>query len=257
MLGAVVVTALPRTCDSQRQAVVWVGPGGRAAYLGPSLRLREHSCAVACFALGVDGPFRLRVDGTDVVVGSALVPARTRHQVVADAGRMLFVYLDPSSSDVAVLRDRMGGRAGAARFGHRDEGRMARQVGAADPMDPPRLPEVEAPALDPRVRSAMAQIDAEPSLQVGIDELARRVEMSASHLQHLFSHQVGTSVRRYRMWARLAHVVRATTEDRCDVTAAAVDAGFSSASHFSDTFRRTFGLSFTSLRSQATRFVLS
>ncbi|MGL5931124.1 MAG: helix-turn-helix transcriptional regulator [Dermatophilaceae bacterium] len=188
---------------------------------------------------------------------SALIPARTRHQVIADSGRMLFAYLDPASAEVTVFRDQMGHRAGAVWVGHREEGRMAHQVSAMDPTEPLWPPGLDAPAFDPRVRSALAQIDAEPSLRVGIDELAWRMGMSASHFQHLFSSQAGTSVRRYRTWARLASVVRATTADRHDITSAAIDAGFSSASHFSDTFRQTFGLSFTSLRSRTTRFVLS
>jgi AraC-like DNA-binding protein len=61
--------------------------------------LDPHSGAVHCVALGVDAPFTLS-DGTgERRVRSALIPARTRHQIVSEGGRMLFLYLDPDLTD--------------------------------------------------------------------------------------------------------------------------------------------------------------
>ncbi|MDX8028575.1 AraC family transcriptional regulator [Lentzea sp. BCCO 10_0856] len=90
--------ALPETCCPRERATIWIWPG-QAAYLGPSLDLDPHSGSVHCFALGVDAPFLLRCGGDERKVRSALIPARTRHQVVSDGGRMLFLYLEPDLSD--------------------------------------------------------------------------------------------------------------------------------------------------------------
>ncbi len=81
---------LPETCCP---ATVWIGLG-QAAYLGPSLRLDPHSGSVDCVVVGIDEPFTLRMDGTELRTRRAVVPARTRHQVVAE-GRVLFRYRDP------------------------------------------------------------------------------------------------------------------------------------------------------------------
>ncbi|MFD4641751.1 helix-turn-helix domain-containing protein [Lentzea sp. NPDC058436] len=89
--------ALPETCCPRERPTIWIWPG-QAAYLGPSLRLDPHSGSVHCFALGVDAPFLLRVGDDEREVRSALIPPRTRHQVVSD-GRMLFLYLEPDLGD--------------------------------------------------------------------------------------------------------------------------------------------------------------
>ena len=81
---------LPETCY---RGTVWVRLG-QAAYLGPSLRLDPHSGSVDCVVVGIDEPFTLRVDGTERRTRRAVIPARTRHQVIAE-GRVLFRYRDP------------------------------------------------------------------------------------------------------------------------------------------------------------------
>jgi AraC-like DNA-binding protein len=91
-------TALPETCCPPERATIWIW-SGQAAYLGPSLDLGAHSGSVHCFALGMDAPFTLRTGDNEQKVRSALIPARTRHQVVSDGGRMLFLYLEPDLAD--------------------------------------------------------------------------------------------------------------------------------------------------------------
>ncbi|MFC3891005.1 helix-turn-helix domain-containing protein [Lentzea rhizosphaerae] len=98
IIGGVDQAPLPETCCAQERATIWIWPG-QAAYLGPSLQLDPHSGAVHCFALGVDAPFTLVDSAGERRVRSALVPARTRHQIVSEGGRMLFLYLDPASTD--------------------------------------------------------------------------------------------------------------------------------------------------------------
>lgn len=114
--------ALPETCCP---ATIWVGLG-QAAYLGPSLKLDAHSGSVDCFAHGLDAPFVLRTGSAgDRVVRSALIPARTTHQVISD-GRMLFLYLEPGLADTA--DDRIRTATGLLRA---DPNLSAAQVAAA------------------------------------------------------------------------------------------------------------------------------
>ncbi|MFC3962829.1 helix-turn-helix domain-containing protein [Nocardia jiangsuensis] len=72
-------------------STIWLWPG-RAAYLGPSLRLDAHSTAVPCYAVGVDEPFHLTVAGVRRRVRGARIPPRTVHRIEAGPGRMFFDY---------------------------------------------------------------------------------------------------------------------------------------------------------------------
>ncbi|PIB75167.1 helix-turn-helix domain-containing protein [Mycobacterium celatum] len=71
--------------------------------------------------------------------------------------------------------------------------------------------------------------------------LAVETGLSVSRFLHLFRLETGTSFRRYRMWARMLRAALLYLELR-DLTSAAMDAGFASPSHFTDTFHDMFGL---------------
>lgn len=241
-------TALPETCCPE--AVLWAGLG-RAAYLGPSLRLRAHSGSVHCFALGVDEPFTVLADGVERRVRSALIPARTRSQLVSD-GRMLFLYRDPSAAWLAGIRAKMTALL-PIHIDHQDESALTREAQNG------RLPvSVLGPSgavSDARVRAALDLLRTDPGGRLTAAQVAASVHLSPSRFQHLFSAETGTSFRRYRLWARMQHVAAAVSRG-ATLTQAATDAGFASSAHFSDSFRDMFGLSATRLLTPATRLTV-
>ncbi|MGC7100158.1 helix-turn-helix transcriptional regulator [Amycolatopsis lurida] len=242
-------TALPETCCPG--AVLWTGLG-RAAYLGPSLRLRAHSGSVHCFALGVDEPFTVRVDGVERCVRSALIPARTRSQIVAGDGRMLFLYRDPSAAWLAGLRARMTALP-PIDIDHEDESALVRAV--LDGRLPISLLGSAGAPSDTRIRAALDTMRTDPGGRLTAAEVAASVHLSASRFQHLFSAETGTSFRRYRLWARMHHVAAAISRG-ASLTQAATDAGFASSAHFSDSFRDMFGLSASRLLTPDTRLTV-
>lgn len=241
--------ALPETCWSGRRPAVWIRPG-RAVYIGPSLDLREHSGAVHCFALGVSAPFTIRVGADEGTVRSALIPARTRHLLVADAGRILFAYVDPGSGWARQINDRMTATIGTTvRCGLADELALARRIqhlGSADPMALLGIDDTAARHQDERIGAALTILRRDPQGRLSAPEVARMVHLSSSRFQHLFTAHTGTSFRRYRSWSRILRVANAVAGGN-DLTTASADAGFASPGHFSDTFRALFGLSATQL----------
>ncbi|WP_199442879.1 helix-turn-helix transcriptional regulator [Umezawaea beigongshangensis] len=248
--------ALPETCCP----TVWVRLG-RAAYLGPSLRLREHSGSVHCFALGVDAPFTIHVDGAGMrQARTALVPPRTRHRLVAEHGRVLFAHVDPGSAWVRRTSARMTTRLGpAVQLGHSDELALAQRLrdsAAPDPLALLCLLTDTGDERDERVRAALALLRAHPDAPWTAARLANEVNLSASRFQHLFTAHTGTSFRRYRLWARMLHVAGAISRG-LDLTTAATAAGFASPAHFSDAFRAMFGLSASHLLTSTTRVLVS
>ncbi|MCM6778989.1 AraC family transcriptional regulator [Nocardia sp. CDC159] len=244
-----------RIATAQRRSVwLWAG---QAAYLGPSFHLAAHSTPVHCLVVGVDAPFTVSIPaGASWRRRSALIPARTLHKIDAGAGRMLFYYFDPQSRHITDVRAAMTESTATLPAEHRHEANLLDHLHARDTPDPGELRRLvlgggERKPIDQRIASAMELIRSDPAQDLHAGTLAAAVGLSTSRFLHLFSSQAGTSFRRYRLWARLLSV-GASVADGHDLTAAAVTAGFASASHFSDTFRAMFGLTATTVLSQGT-----
>ncbi|NEW38886.1 AraC family transcriptional regulator [Nocardia cyriacigeorgica] len=237
-------SALPETCAETPVAKLWLRPG-HAVYLGPSLGLAAHSTAIASLGVGIDAPFRVRVgDGSDITARSFLFRARVTHHLVDSDGRMLFCFFDPTSARVARCLGGMTRSVGGYSVDHANEADIIALC--RDPVpDVGRLLElasIPVPAVcDPRIAAVAAAIRADPARAQRAPESAGLAGLSTSHFLRTFTEQTGTSFRRYVQWARMLQVARAYAAGH-DLTRAAVDAGFASPSHFSDTFRAMFGL---------------
>ncbi|NUS44306.1 MAG: helix-turn-helix transcriptional regulator [Mycobacteriaceae bacterium] len=240
MTASTAVVAAPTAA-----AQLWLRHG-HAVYLGPSLGMGAHSTALACLGVGLDAPFTVWVQGAReaVTVRSFLFEARRVHETTDGDGRMLFCFFDPTSARMAGSLGGMRRVLAGGGAEHRNEAELIACC-AQEPVDFPRLlrlasvplPEV----LDARVEAAAADIRSDPARKHGAADAAARAGLSTSHFLRLFAAQTGTSFRRYQQWARMLHVGRAFAAGH-DFTRAAVDAGFSSPSHFSDTFRAMFGI---------------
>lgn len=94
--------------------------------------------------------------------------------------------------------------------------------------------------LEPRLLKACRGLLEQPSLEIGIDEMARQVGMSRRTFTRLFRQQTGVSFIEWRQQAcLLSAVVRLGNGEA--VTRVAMDLGYSSPSAFSSVFRRVLG----------------
>jgi AraC family transcriptional regulator len=114
-----------------------------------------------------------------------------------------------------------------------------------------------APTLRPRhldlveaAQSLLAERLAEP---LSLTDLARGVGASVFHLCRLFRRATGRSVHAYREQLRLRRSLEMLTEAKSGITAIALDLGYSSHSHFSFAFRRSFGTTPAAFRDAAGR----
>ncbi|GAA3383822.1 AraC family transcriptional regulator [Cryptosporangium minutisporangium] len=245
---------LPRTCYRPR---LWLWPG-QAVYVGTALGLDPHRGSVACLVVAVGGTFTVGVDARPgPVARSALIPPRLTHQVIAEADRMAFCYLDPASARFHGCRRAMTTTDGGIAYQHRYEDVLVATAGnltdrtaerwldAASGSDHPAdaTPGDGAPdRMDPRIRKAVDMLHEHADRSdVSAADLAALVGLSTSRFLHLFAESAGTSFRRYRLWLRMG---RAATRirDGADLTTAAVDAGFASPSHYTSSFHAMFGL---------------
>jgi AraC-like DNA-binding protein len=100
-----------------------------------------------------------------------------------------------------------------------------------------------------RVREAIALA---PADRWSVAKLASVAHLSPFHLCHIFRQTVGTSIYDYVLQERLAQTLDAVLDSSDDLTAIALDAGFTSHSHFTAHFRKFFGCTPTALRHVAT-----
>jgi len=240
-------SALPETCaldTAVTPARLWLRLG-HAIYIGPGMALGAHSTAIASLGVGLDGPFRVRVaDAPDITTRSFLFRARVTHHVLDTDVPKLFCFFDPTSASMARCLGGMRRTVNGYSIDHRHEAELIELC--ADPApDIDRLLDlasIPVPAIrDPRITAIASAIRADPTQQQRATEKASAAGLSTSYFLRTFAEQTGTSFRRYVQWARMLRVAKAYTAGH-DLTRAAVDAGFASPSHFSDTFRAMFGL---------------
>jgi AraC family transcriptional regulator len=98
-----------------------------------------------------------------------------------------------------------------------------------------------------RVKEAVA---VDSAGQWTVAKLSRIANLSPFYLCHVFRQTAGISIYNYVLRERLAHTLD-TVLDGGDLTAIALDAGFSSHSHFTARFRRFFGCTPAALRRMA------
>lgn len=92
-----------------------------------------------------------------------------------------------------------------------------------------------------RIEAVRCYLVAHLAERVTLDDLARAACLSPFHLARLFQRRTGLPVHRYLTRLRLRAALERLTEGADDLMALALDLGFSSHSHFADSFRREFG----------------
>jgi AraC-like DNA-binding protein len=243
-MTAKATAALPQTCYPS----VWLWPG-QALYAGPSLNLAPHSGSVWCLAVGIDGPLTVATaDGVSRTAHSVLIPPRLTHQLTCHGTGLVSCYLEPTSERADASRQKFNEWQHQVGLRHVDEERL--QFTPSDDEGASHWLDLAAPAaqrrIDPRIAAAARTIRDDPTATISSHQLAADAGLSESRFLHLFRDELGTSLRRYRLWIRLTHAGAAIAVGD-NLTTAAMKAGFASPSHLADRFKTTFGLSASQL----------
>jgi AraC-like DNA-binding protein len=89
--------------------------------------------------------------------------------------------------------------------------------------------------------------------RVTLDDVARAVHASPFHLARVFRQRTGVPVHRYLTRLRLRAALERLADGTNNLTALALELGFSSHSHFADAFRREFGRTPSAVRRRTLR----
>jgi AraC-like DNA-binding protein len=222
-----------------------IAPGG-ALYVGPAGDTAPHAHWAIQVALGMDGPVVLDAGGVGrhdgVVIGSG-----APHALRAGPTILALVYVEPLSDLGAALAALLAGRAmvplpaparRALRAALDERALDAVTAALARALDVvPRPPSADTP----RLRAALAAIEARLDGRVTLPSVAREVGLSASRLAALLRREIGMPLRAYVRWCRL-RLALAEAARGASLTDAAHAAGFADAAHFTRTLRRAFGV---------------
>jgi AraC family transcriptional regulator len=96
--------------------------------------------------------------------------------------------------------------------------------------------------------AAKAELADNPEPAFTLDQLARRLNSSAFHLARVFRAETGFSLHGFRRTLRLRAALERLSAHANDLTALALELGFSSHSHFSERFRNEFGIAPSQVR---------
>lgn len=221
---------------------IWVGPA-RALYVGRGLNLSPHLNVATTIAVSLRQPFELQtwVKSTgwspwrlEVI---SVIPSETLHHLKS-IGPMALLYLDPLTdrrhplSNALLMRGRERLKLAATQIGL-DEAFAAFGLRPHGPRDV-------------RIARVVREIERRPSAFGRLQDAAALACLSPSRFRARFDAELGLPFRRYRLWRRMAVVMR-TIADGGSLTEAAYAAGFASSAHLSSTFKRMFGLTASDL----------
>ncbi len=215
------------------------------------------------FLVGIDGPITIEQSCTEkrVCANSFLIPAGVTFAIDCHGNRLANCYLDPCSEDFFRLKQIMDEHVESIFVGNSKEFLQAAAFEkilcqslsyreAEHLLEfaafPTRIQAPKRVEVDVRIIDVINIIKNDPTVNLSIKTLAKRVNVSEVTLQRLFKATTGVSIRRFRLWHRL-FVTAIKLTHGCSITEAAVSAGFSDAPHFNHAVKSMLGMTPSSI----------
>ncbi|WP_219214352.1 helix-turn-helix domain-containing protein [Variovorax boronicumulans] len=229
----------------------------RFLYITPSIHSGLTARPSATLLVSASGrPFELAgLDGTRVRCTAALVSPHVPRRLDVDGCGLLSLNTEPSSSVARMLEGVQGNRGiqtiDAHCFGHLRERFEAALQGELrnDQLRELSTRMVEAVAgrplhhvpLDPRIQRVLERARAHVG-PLPLRDLSAEVCLSPDRLTHLFSQQLGLSIKRYLLWTKVRRTVQQFASRGGPLADIAHKGGFTDMAHMSRTYQRCFGL---------------
>lgn len=237
------------TYPSYTRLFIWQN---RLLYFGLSKELTAHSYATVALHVGIYQPFHIKIgNGAWQNCRCAIVPAGVKHELNFTDGIHGKLFIERNSADFLYFKRKFSHLDKSVTLFH-DEN-LVNQLREIYEQNLPKITiEKQLNQLlncddtlnvefDSRVQKAVSLICDQPNHNFSQEYLAAINELSPSRFLHLFKENTDVPYRRFRAWKRLLLAVeQLSTGD--NMTFAALEAGFSDATHFSHSFRDTFGV---------------
>ena len=109
----------------------------------------------------------------------------------------------------------------------------------------------ESKISDGRIKDALSYMQSNLQEPITCGEVAEHVFLSEGRFSHLFKEQVGMTFAAYLVYQRIMKTYTEIINGK-SITEAAIEAGFSSSTHFAETNKRIFGLSASTIKKDLT-----
>ncbi|MFZ5608671.1 MAG: helix-turn-helix transcriptional regulator [Pseudomonadota bacterium] len=226
-------------------------------YIGRSYDPESHSHHAAQICIGLDRPLMVEAAGKTYDACSFIfIGANVPHRIRSGDATVALLYLEKEGREYEALSARHGESQGVGQTPRYAPAHLKKLLAGLRDGEATK-PEIDAVIaavlacfggaggqrlpLDLRITRVMRHIRAHPAEKFSHQALAAIAALSASRLSHLFKAQVGVSLRRYILWARIRHAITLAQSGN-SLLACAHEAGFSDSAHFTRTFRAMFGM---------------
>ncbi|QWF70903.1 helix-turn-helix transcriptional regulator [Methylomonas paludis] len=243
----------PAIAQPPRYDALWDINDQHMFFTGPLYYNANHQHGAPVFLAGIYGKFRLRLPGSDWMwCRTAVIPAGGLHELDVGGEPLAVFYIEPNTAGIEALLPLINNcrEVNGSLVGNGGEIRFMRDL-YEDRYNPAWNGAVlddllgfskrrGGTVIDPRIAQVVNHLYQNGDELTALTTIADSVGLSASHLQHLFTAQIGVPFRRYRSWNRMRMSIREIIKGN-NFTYAAHAAGFTDSAHFSHEFRKTFG----------------
>lgn len=216
----------------------------------------EQSCRPSTvIVIGINGDLELTADGRTFVSRAFLIGANVKRALKTRDTGLYSLNIDPINPYSRALRgltseagllDLVARLSAPVLAAARESVEQAQACGevrrSSQVILDTLFPEVVGTQpMDVRIEMVLSWLWAHVPSAVDLGFLARLCGLSESRLAHLFTDEVGISIRQYLLWVKMRIAAELFTRNRT-LSEVAHEIGFSDSSHLSRTFTRYFAL---------------
>jgi len=232
-----------------------------AAFIGDFGFAAHHSHAAPVLLVGLSGSISVQIGAAEAFqCRSALIDANVDHSIDCQGEHVATLYCEVDSSHATNLRRTFLKTEqyafDIAKTTHCTK-RLENRILAADlPAFLKYTMNMHETQMDPRITACLEYMKTNPLYSASQSNLAEQVSLSRSRLNHLFKGHTGVSFRRFKLWSQLTHFMRDIHATK-NFTTSALNSGFSDSSHLSNSYRKIFGLTPSSILTNLDEFIVT
>lgn len=241
-------------------------------FLGEAAKTSFHASPAIKIVIGLDGEFRLQTKENGVWQNfkSAIIAPGQSHAIDGQNNKLALIVLVPEAKVAQPLIPILA-RKSLSRI---PIGVVQNFLPIFEEFDQMSVESVESEKIcrqmfekikngeellsaeiDKRITQSIERLRMDSENHFSVGEIAANVALSESRFSHLFTEQVGVSVRRYQLWLRLRDAIHLLANG-FSLTDTAHEAGFSDSSHLTRTFRQMLGIAPSALLKHSSLFVI-
>lgn len=229
---------------------------GFALFYSTSMVNSSHTHYAASILHSFGEPLELEVaNGDKLQLQTVFLPSNYKHRLHSNSA-VLILQIDPDSPEYIPLRrfskDKPSNLTGKLILDAKELTLLTNCTNAIELVrkvisqigDLGLDKKTSRATLDYRIKDVIRHLKTLEELppKISLASLAKMASLSPDRFRHLFSEEMGLSIRRYLLWLRVRKIGY-LLQKGFNLTDASHDAGFTDSAHFSKTFKQNFGIS--------------